>query len=417
MGGAPCRPTGGLSLYQFTVEIPSGDGSTLSHSLLWRTFASISACRSEFGSRIFSVSARLSSLRRRRRSQRSGVVDRARRRVRVERIGGRRGRAGGFASRPRGARRPARRPRARSSRAASTSARTRSASERSETRAVTSSREMRCACCGCSSRLRTSWSTLRSSGPRRRGATGTASRASSPRAARCDRGLDVPRLGADGERELRAVLAALDGGGNEGDQRAPPPRRRRPSPRACCSPSPPRGGSRSRAPAAPRRRASRSASAPSRARKLSGSSPGGSAAARTRSPWGNSTSRLRSIARWPASSPSNSSTTSRVRRRSFRPCSSVSAVPQVATALSIPARCRAIEVEVALDHHGALGAPDRLERGGKAVERPRACGRRDSRACSGTWAPGLGETARPPKPITRPWTSWMGNVTRPRSRS
>ncbi len=79
--------------------------------------------------------------------------------------------------------------------------------------------------------------------------------------------------------------------------------------------------------------------------RLSGSSPGGRVAKRREWP-GFSSGRARSAARWaarwPAVSPSKHSVGSGARRQSKASCSSVMAVPSGATAVSMPARCRAI---------------------------------------------------------------------------
>ena len=58
-----------------------------------------------------------------------------------------------------------------------------------------------------------------------------------------------------------------------------------------------------------------------------------------------------------------------VRRSSARACSGVSEVPQVASASLDTGAAQRDLVEVALDDHGAVAAPDRLERARQAVER------------------------------------------------
>ena len=235
-------------------------------------------------------------------------------------------------------------------------------------------------------------------------------------ARRADRRLDVAHLGAHREREPLGEAGSLDAGRDLREQR-----RHRGH----------RVGLLGRRGAAARDRAvdreverrgravdplARSASAPSRASRSSGSQPAGSSAARTRRPAGRSTSSERSIARWPASSPSNSSTTLRVRRRRLRAWPSVSACRRWrAPRRRRRARARSGRNSPRPPPRGRRGGSPRAPRTGRRT--PRACGRSGSRACSGTSAPVPHSSARPPKPMMRPRASRIGNVSRPRSRS
>jgi hypothetical protein len=90
----------------------------------------------------------------------------------------------------------------------------------------------------------------------------------------------------------------------------------------------------------PRRPRSRAALGAVACEHAVGTSAGGSAAARTRTPSGNKIASCVDGALTRLVPSGN--TTSRVRRRSWRACSGVSAVPQVASDSGIPARASAM---------------------------------------------------------------------------
>jgi hypothetical protein len=137
--------------------------------------------------------------------------------------------------------------------------------------------------------------------------------------------------------------------------RRAPPRRPCPAPRGCPGPRR-RGCGRcgTRGTAGRRRSARRSASGSDRARSA-GSAPGGRAATATSTSCLRSHSYTRSAAAWPAASGSKASTSRGANRCRVRTCSSVRAVPQVATARSSPTVGEPDHVGVALADDDLVG--------------------------------------------------------------
>jgi len=131
---------------------------------------------------------------------------------------------------------------------------------------------------------------------------------------------------------------------------------------------------------------------------------------------GSDTSSAFQAARRPAASPSKQYTTLSASRRSLATCIGVVAVPRVATAFSHAVLGERHHVHVALDHDDEVGVADGAPRLPQPVELAPLL---EERRFPGEFRY-LGSPSpitRPPKPITLPRESRMGNITRPRNLS